>query len=133
MNLEECQMKSFGKNESSTSSHLQILYHQTSVAKSRKQVCSRRNFTMSLNTVVNRARAFRVGSSSGQALGWLLKICRASIGPDAGAKSRFLVSHNVIAIAGMTQREHLVYLFCLSSKYKVLRILYRAYWLISFS
>ena len=26
-------MKSFGKNESSTSSHLQILYHQTSVVK----------------------------------------------------------------------------------------------------
>ena len=27
-------MKSFGKKESSTSSHLQILYHQTSVQKS---------------------------------------------------------------------------------------------------
>ena len=37
--------------------------------------------------VVNRVRA------------WSLKNCRASIGPDAGAKSRFSVSDWVLAIA----------------------------------
>ena len=43
---------------------------------------------------------------SGQA--WILKNCQASIGPDAGAKSRFSVSVRVFEIDGIKQREHLV-------------------------
>ena len=39
---------------------------------------------------------------------WIWKKCRASIGPDAGAKLRFSVSNRVFAIAGIKQREHLV-------------------------
>ena len=44
--------------------------------------------------VVNRARAFRVGF--GRARGWILKNCRASIGPDVREKSRFSVSDRVV-------------------------------------
>ena len=40
-----------------------------------------------------------VGSSSGRARIWILKNCRASMGPDAGAKLRFAVSDRVFAIA----------------------------------
>ena len=42
--------------------------------------------------VVNQARAFRGGSGLGQARAWILTNCRASIGPDAGVKSRFYLS-----------------------------------------
>ena len=38
--------------------------------------------------MVNRARA------------WILKNCRASVGPDAGVKSKFSVSNRAFAIAG---------------------------------
>ena len=37
---------------------------------------------------------------------WILKNCRASIEPDAGAKSRVLMSTRVFAITGIKQREH---------------------------
>ena len=37
--------------------------------------------------------------------GWDLKSCRASIGPDAGAKSRFFMNDRASAIAGIKQRE----------------------------
>ena len=43
------------------------------------------------NRVVNQARAFRVGGVKV----WILKNCRASIGLDSGAKSRFSVSGRV--------------------------------------
>ena len=56
--------------------------------------------------VVIRAWAFRVGSGRAR----VLKNCRDSIGPDAGAKSRFLVSDRVFAIDGIMQKEHLVQL-----------------------
>ena len=36
----------------------------------------------------------------------ILKNCQTSIEPDAGAKSRFLMSARVFAIAGIKQREH---------------------------
>ena len=49
-------------------------------------------FPIILLGVVNRARAFRVGSGLGGAWAWILKNWRASVGPDAGAKPRFLVS-----------------------------------------
>ena len=45
---------------------------------------------------------------SGQVRLWILKNCRASIGSDAKAKSRYLVSDRVFAMDGMKQREHLV-------------------------
>ena len=45
--------------------------------------------------VVNRARAFRAG----RALTWILINCQASIGQNARAKLRFLVSERVFAIA----------------------------------
>ena len=41
------------------------------------------------------------GSGSGQA--WILKKCRASIGPNAGAKARFSVNDRVFAIARIEQ------------------------------
>ena len=52
--------------------------------------------------VVNRTRAF-----SDRVRIWILKNCRASIGSDAGAKSRFSMSDRVFAIAGIKLREHL--------------------------
>ena len=45
---------------------------------------------------------------SGRVWSWILKNCRASIGPDAGKKLRFSVNDRVFAIAGIKQREHLV-------------------------
>ena len=45
---------------------------------------------------------------SGRARAWILKHCRASIRPDAGAKPRFSVSYRVFAIAGIKQGNHLV-------------------------
>ena len=54
--------------------------------------------------VAKRARAFWVGFGPGRNL----KNCRASIGSDAGAKSKFSVSDRVFVIAGIKQREHLV-------------------------
>ena len=38
---------------------------------------------------------------------WILKKCRVSIGPDAGAKWRFSVSDRVYAIAGIKQKDTL--------------------------
>ena len=64
--------------------------------------------------VVNRARTFRVRSSSGRARAWILKNCLASILPDARAKSRFSVSDKIFAINGIKQREHLVHNRCCS-------------------
>ena len=54
--------------------------------------------------VVNRVRAFRVGSGSGLNLENLSGFNRA----DAGVKWRFSVSDSVFAMAGIKQREHLV-------------------------
>ena len=45
---------------------------------------------------------------SGSGRDEILKNCRASIEPDAGAKSRFSVSYRVFTMAGIKQREHLV-------------------------
>ena len=45
---------------------------------------------------------------SGRARGWIWKNCRASIGQDTGAKSRFSVSDRILMIDGIKQREHLV-------------------------
>ena len=58
--------------------------------------------------IVNQARAFRIGSGSGRARGWILKNCRAAIGPDAGAKSRFSVIDRVFAFAGIKRIKQLV-------------------------
>ena len=57
---------------------------------------------------VNRAWAFRVGSGSDRARAWILKNCRASVGQDAKANSRFSESDRVFVIDGIKQREHLV-------------------------
>ena len=48
------------------------------------------------------ARAFSVGFGHG-----FRKNCRASIGLDAGVKSRILGSNRAFAIAGIKQTEHL--------------------------
>ena len=48
------------------------------------------------------------GSSSGWARDWILKNCRTSIGPYAGAKLNISVSDTVFAIAGIKQKEHVV-------------------------
>ena len=44
---------------------------------------------------------------SGWVRAWISKICRALIGPDLGAKSRFSVSNRVFAIAEIKQRSTL--------------------------
>ena len=77
---------------------------------------------LSSSKVVNWARAFQVGFEPGlgPAWAWILKSCRASIEPDARAKSRFSASDRVFAIVGVKQREHFVtsvavevdFLFC---------------------
>ena len=71
----------------------------TTPEEDKEQTCSAR--------VVNRARAFWVGSGSGRAWAWIFKNCQASIGPEAREKSRFSVSDMVFAIAGIKQREQL--------------------------
>ena len=84
--------------------------------------------TTELTIVVNRARAFRVGFGlfgsgsgfSGRVPAWILKNCRASIGPVAGAKSRFSVSDRVFAIDGVKQKEHLVASICLQKRWLIL-------------
>ena len=48
---------------------------------------------------------FDLGSVRAQA--WILKIYQASIEPDAGAKTRFLVSDRAFVIAGIKQSKHL--------------------------
>ena len=48
------------------------------------------------------------GSGSSRARAGNSKNCRVSIGQDAGAELRFLVSDRAFVIAGIKQREHLV-------------------------
>ena len=49
--------------------------------------------------VVNRIWAFRVGCGPGSS--WMMKNCRALIGPDVGAKSRFSEGDRVFTIDRM--------------------------------
>ena len=42
---------------------------------------------------------------SGRVRTWIFKNCRASIGPDAGAKSRFSVSNMAFAIDGIKRKK----------------------------
>ena len=51
---------------------------------------------------------------SGRVCAKILKNFRASIGPDAGAKSRFSVNDRAFEIAGIKQREHVVKHCCSS-------------------
>ena len=48
------------------------------------------------------------GSGSRRVRAWILKSCRASIGPGTVAKLKFSVSDGVFTIDGIKQREHLV-------------------------
>ena len=56
------------------------------------------------------------GSGVNRVRVWILKNCPALIGPDPGAKSKFLVSEKVFAIAGLKQRERHVASISLSHR-----------------